>query len=110
MTACAVAALGGFMQARLAPQRPEEAQAVANAGLSTERIYELHELIAGESLFVASGVTGGTLLRGPWQQGGQIHTDSIVIPAGLVGQVVQAGVRSDAATGGGKPASNTGGP
>jgi fructose-1,6-bisphosphatase II len=84
MTAWAVGALGGFMQARLAPQRSDEAQALANAGLSTKRIYEVDELVAGESLFVATGVTGDTLLRGPWQQGGQIHTDSIVIAAGSV--------------------------
>jgi fructose-1,6-bisphosphatase II len=49
MTACAVRALGGFMQARLAPERPDEAQAIASAGLSTKRVYELDELAAGES-------------------------------------------------------------
>jgi len=109
MTACAVAALGGFMQGRLAPQQPDEAQAIADAGLSTERIYELDELVVGESLFVASGVTGGPLLRSPWEQGGRIHTDSIVIAAGSIRQVVEASGRFEAATNGGKPAIQTGG-
>jgi fructose-1,6-bisphosphatase II len=92
MTACAARALGGFMQARLAPQRPDEAKAVASAGLSTERVYELDELVSGGSLFVATGVSGGALLRRPWHQHGRIHTDSIVITAGSVRQVVQSRV------------------
>lgn len=104
MTACAVEALGGFMQGRLTPQGPEEAGAVAEADLSTERVYELHELVAGKSLFVASGVTGGELLRAPWHHGGQMHTDSIVIAAGTVRQVIEASVWSDSPTDGGEPA------
>jgi len=90
MTACAARALGGRMQARLAPQRDDEAAALARAGLSTERVYELEELVGGESLFVATGVTGGTLLRGPWFRDGQLWTESIVIAAGSVRRVVQA--------------------
>jgi fructose-1,6-bisphosphatase II len=89
MTACAARALGGRMQARLAPQREDEAAALARAGLGTEHIYELDELVGGESLFVATGVTGGTLLRGPWYRDGQLCTESIVIAAGSVRRVVQ---------------------
>jgi fructose-1,6-bisphosphatase II len=95
MTACAVRALGGFMQGRLAPQRPREAEAVANAGLSTERVYELDELAAGDALFVATGVTGGALLRRPWRQDGHTYTDSIVIAAGSVRRIVAATFRSE---------------
>jgi fructose-1,6-bisphosphatase II len=90
MTACAARALGGRMQARLAPQRDDEAAALARAGLDTERIYELDELVGGDSLFVATGVTGGTLLRGPWRRDGQLWTESIVIAAGSVRRIVQA--------------------
>lgn len=90
MTACAVSALDGFMQGRLAPQRPEEERAVAKAGLSTERVYELDELASGDSLFVAAGVTGGPLLRQPWRRDGQVSTESIVIGAGSVRWVVEA--------------------
>jgi fructose-1,6-bisphosphatase II len=90
MTACAAAALGGRMQARLAPQREDEAAALARAGLDTERIYELDELVGGESVFVATGVTGGTLLRCPWYRDGQLWTESIVIAAGSVRRIVQA--------------------
>jgi fructose-1,6-bisphosphatase II len=90
MTACAARALGGFMQGRLAPQRDDERQAVAAAGLSTERTYELDDLVGGDSLFVATGVTGGALVRRPWHKGGHPYTDSIVIAAGSVRRVVEA--------------------
>jgi fructose-1,6-bisphosphatase II len=89
MTACVVRALDGFMQARLAPQRRKEAAAVAAAGLSTEHIYGPEELVAGGSFFVASGVTGGALLRRPWEADGLLHTESIVIAADSVRRVIE---------------------
>jgi fructose-1,6-bisphosphatase II len=90
MTACAARALGARMQARLAPQRDDEAAALARAGLYTERVYEVEDLVAGESLFAATGVTGGALLRAPWRRDGQLCTESIVIAAGSVRRIVQA--------------------
>jgi fructose-1,6-bisphosphatase II len=90
MTACAARALGARMQARLAPQRDDEAAALARAGLDTERVYEVEDLVAGESLFAATGVTGGALLRAPWHRDGQLCTESIVIAAGSVRRIVQA--------------------
>ncbi|HMI70369.1 MAG TPA: fructose-bisphosphatase class II family protein [Solirubrobacteraceae bacterium] len=90
MTACAARALGARMQACLAPQGDDEAAALARAGLDTERVYEVEDLVAGESLFAATGVTGGALLRAPWRQDGQLCTESIVIAAGSVRRIVQA--------------------
>jgi fructose-1,6-bisphosphatase II len=90
MTACAARALGGFMQARLAPQGEDEAAALARAGLDTERMYEVDDLVGGESLFAATGVTDGGLLRGPWRRDGRLYTESIVIAAGSVRRIVQA--------------------
>ncbi len=89
MTACAVRALGGFMQARLAPQAPEEAQVIAAAGLDTEHVYELEELAAGDGLFVATGVTGGDLLRRPWFAEGHLYTESLIIAAGSARRVLE---------------------
>jgi fructose-1,6-bisphosphatase II len=90
MTAAAARALGGRMQARLAPQRADESAAITRAGLDTERVYELEDLVAGDSLFAATGVTGGALLRAPWRHDGQLCTESIVIAAGSVRRIVQA--------------------
>jgi fructose-1,6-bisphosphatase II len=81
------------MQARLSPQRPEEAKAVGNAGLSTERVYELDELAGDDSLFVATGVTGGTLVRRPWREDGHTYTEAIVIAAGMFRRVAEARLR-----------------
>ena len=48
MTACAARALGGCMQARLVPQREDEAEALAEAGLSSEHVYEAPtDLVSG---------------------------------------------------------------
>jgi fructose-1,6-bisphosphatase II len=90
MTACAVGALGGFMQARLAPQGRDEARALTAAGLSTEHVYQLEELAGGDGLFAATGVTGGGLLRRPWALDGRTHTESIVIAEGAVRRIVEA--------------------
>jgi fructose-1,6-bisphosphatase II len=91
LTACAVRALGGFMQARLAPQSAAEAEAVASAGLDPERIYGPEDLVAGDGCFVATGVTGGELLRRPWREDGRTWTDSIVIASGSVRRVTETG-------------------
>ncbi|MBA2420547.1 MAG: class II fructose-bisphosphatase [Thermoleophilaceae bacterium] len=89
MTACAARSLGGGMQIRLAPQADEEREAVAGAGLDAERVYNRDEIVSGDSLFVATGVTSGTLLRGPWRSDSAILTESIVIGAGRVQRVVE---------------------
>jgi fructose-1,6-bisphosphatase II len=87
MTACAARALGGFMQGRLAPQRADEERAVTAAGLSVERVYELEDLVGGESFFAATGVTGGSLLRRPWDQA---STESLLVAEGRVRRIVEA--------------------
>lgn len=93
MTACAASAYGGRMQARLAPQDDDEARALADAGLDGERLYELSDLASAESFFVATGVTGGPLLRRPWGELGQVKTESIVIAGGSLRRVVEAPAR-----------------
>lgn len=89
MTACAAQALDGFMQARLAPQSEDEERALDEADLSSERIYELDELAGGESFFAATGVTGGTLLRQPWEADGCVYTESLLIAAGSVRKLIE---------------------
>lgn len=78
MTACAVRALGGGMQGRIAPQREDERERVEQAGMSTDLVLELDELASGDAAFVATGVTGG-LLAAPRRVSGAVVTDSLVI-------------------------------
>ena len=91
MTACAARALGGGMEGRLAPQRDDESVALADAGVDIERRLTLDDLVRGEALFAATGVTGGSLLRGPWDTDDATWTESIVIsPPGAARRVVEA--------------------
>lgn len=92
MTACAVASLGGGMQGRLAPQSDEEAQALEDADVEVDRPLLLDELVSGPSIFSATGVTGGELLRQPWSEGDTMLTESIVITSGGARRIVEQAV------------------
>jgi fructose-1,6-bisphosphatase II len=57
IAACAVRALGGFMQARLAPQNEEQVLAALAAGHDLTRVLELSDLVASnEVVFVSTDV------------------------------------------------------
>lgn len=79
-TACAIKALGGFMQGILAPQTDEEKQGGIDAGLKFDHVYEINDLVSSDNtFFVATGVTDGELVRGVRRQGPLISTESIVL-------------------------------
>ncbi len=79
-TACAIKALGGFMQGRLAPQTDDERQRGLDAGLQFDHVYGLDDLVRSDNtFFVATGVTDGELVRGVRRQGGLISTESIAL-------------------------------
>lgn len=81
-TACAVKALGGFMQGRLVPMSDEERTNGAAAGLKFDHVYGLSDLVSSDNtFFVATGVTDGELVRGVRRDGPIISTESIVLRA-----------------------------
>ena len=82
ITACAVRALGGGMQARLAPQLADEAAALAAADVELDAILELDDLISGPALFAAAGVTGGDLLPAPRSQSDGVLVHTLLVIAG----------------------------
>jgi len=43
------------------------------------RKYSLHELVAGDVVFSATGVTDGSMLRGVHREGNFITTESVVM-------------------------------
>lgn len=57
LTAAAVRALGGWMQARLAPQSEAEAARLAAVGVEVERVVGLAELCGPATAFFATAVT-----------------------------------------------------
>ena len=81
-TACAIKALGGLIQTRLAPRDDDEQQRGIDAGLKFDHVYEADELVAGDNtFFVATGVTDGNLVSGVRRRGPIIRTESIVLRA-----------------------------
>ena len=81
-TACAIKALGGFMQGVLHPMDDDEKQRGIDAGLKFDHVYGLSDLVSSDNtFFVATGVTDGELVRGVRRNGPLISTESIVLRA-----------------------------
>lgn len=79
-TACAIKALGGLIQGRLAPGSDEEKQKGLDAGLRFDHVYEADDLVRSDNTyFVATGVTDGGLVQGVRRKGPIIRTESIVL-------------------------------
>jgi fructose-1,6-bisphosphatase II len=79
-TACAIKALGGLIQGRLAPSSDDEKNLGLDAGLKFDHVYEANDLVSSDNTyFVATGVTDGGLVTGVRRKGPIIHTESIVL-------------------------------
>jgi fructose-1,6-bisphosphatase II len=81
LTACAVRALGGFMQGRLAVDEPGELERAQRLGIDLERKLELHELVGGDRwVFAMAQVTDGALGAGITEvAGGKLGISSYVV-------------------------------
>lgn len=79
-TACALKAIGGYMQGRLAPGSDEERARGIAAGLKLDALLEIEDMVSGDNtFFVATGVTDGGLVEGVRRVGPMIRTESIVL-------------------------------
>jgi fructose-1,6-bisphosphatase II len=81
IAACAVKALGGGMQCRLAPRDEGERAVLRAEGRVAGTVLTLDDLCAGENVFfAATGVTDGELLQGVrYLSGGLASTHSVVM-------------------------------
>ncbi|MEN9752097.1 MAG: Fructose,6-bisphosphatase class 2 [Actinomycetota bacterium] len=80
VTACAIKALGGFIQTMMAPKDEAEAARGIAAGLKMDYVYTADELVSSDNtFFVATGVTDGAMLEGVRRKGPIIRTDSIIL-------------------------------
>ncbi|MEN9715243.1 MAG: hypothetical protein RJA35_710 [Actinomycetota bacterium] len=80
VTACAVQALGGFMEGRLMPLSPDEMSRALGAGYDVEKSYSLDELASGERfIFVLTGITDGLLAKGIREDGDDLFLQSFVL-------------------------------
>ena len=80
LTACAVKALGGGMQARLAPRDETDRAHLRAEGKVSSTVLELDDLCAGENVFfAATGITDGELLEGVRFEGSIARSQSVVM-------------------------------
>jgi fructose-1,6-bisphosphatase II len=79
ITACAMKAMNGVIQARLAPRDDAERRKALDAGHDLSRVLHTDDLARGDTFFVATGITDGELLRGVRYTPQGAQTESIVM-------------------------------
>ncbi len=80
LAAAALRCVGGFMQGRLIFRNDDERARARRCGIEDfKRKYGLEELAGGEVMFAATGVTGGTMLRGIRRFKDGAYTHSMVM-------------------------------
>jgi fructose-1,6-bisphosphatase II len=82
LAACAIKGLGGQMLCRLDPQSYVEKEAIQNAGVDVREVLSVDDLVRSEdAFFAATGISGGSFLRGVRYTGHGAVTHSMVIRA-----------------------------
>ena len=81
LAAAALRCLNGGMQARLVPTKPGQEERMRAMGITdVKRVYTERDLAPGpDILFVATGVTDGSFMRGVRLFGGGLRTSSIIM-------------------------------
>src|SRR4029079_7488155 len=80
LAAAALRCIGGQMQCRLILDSEEKRARAANMGVKNPRKkYAIEDMVRGDCLFAATGVTDGNLLRGVKFRGDVIHTETVVM-------------------------------
>jgi fructose-1,6-bisphosphatase II / sedoheptulose-1,7-bisphosphatase len=83
LAAAALKCVGGQFQGRLLFRNDDEKARARKWGVTDlDRIYKLDDLVKGDAIFAATGVTDGSLLEGVKRRaGGCITTESVVMRA-----------------------------
>ncbi len=80
LAAAALRCIGGQMQCRLILDSDEKRERAAKMGVSDPRmIYGIEDMVRGDCLFAATGVTDGSLLRGVKLMKDKIETETVVM-------------------------------
>jgi fructose-1,6-bisphosphatase II len=80
LSAAALRCLGGELQAQLWPTSRREIEQARELGVEdVERIFSTEDLVAGETIFAATGVSNGDLLRGVRFLADSARTHSLVM-------------------------------
>jgi len=82
LAACAIKGMGGQMLCRLDPQSYVEKEAIQDAGIDVREVLAVDDLIrSDDAFFAATGISGGSFLRGVRYTGHGAVTHSMVIRA-----------------------------
>src|SRR3954469_23882156 len=80
LAAAALRCIGGQMQCRLVLDTDERRERAAKMGIIDPRKrYEVEDMVRGDCLFAATGVTDGAMLRGVKLRGDIIETETVVM-------------------------------
>jgi fructose-1,6-bisphosphatase II / sedoheptulose-1,7-bisphosphatase len=80
LAAAALRCIGGQMQGRLILDSEEKRERAAKMGIKDPRKrYEMEDMVRGDCLFSATGVTDGSMLRGVKFRGEVIETETVVM-------------------------------
>ncbi|MCX7357566.1 MAG: class II fructose-bisphosphatase [Alphaproteobacteria bacterium] len=80
LAAAALKCVGGQFQGRLVIRNEEERARAVHAGIEDlKRRYDLSDLVSGDAVFIATGVTGGSLLDGVRFAGGAVHSHTLIL-------------------------------
>ncbi len=82
LACAALKCVGGQFQGRLVFRNADERARAARWGIKDlDRKYDLHEIVKGDAIFAATGVTKGALLDGVKIDGGLVKTHTLVMHA-----------------------------
>ncbi|MEM8626980.1 MAG: class II fructose-bisphosphatase [Pseudomonadota bacterium] len=81
LAAAALRCIGGQIQCRLHPMKPEDRTRAAAIVEDVDRKYTRDELASADAIFSATGVTTGSMLQGVKTTPGSITTDTVVMRA-----------------------------
>ena len=80
LAAAALRCIGGQMQCRLALDTQAKRERAAQMGITSPgKKYQIEDMVRGDCLFSATGVTTGSMLRGVQFRGEIIETDTVVM-------------------------------
>ena len=82
LACAALKCVGGQFQGRLVFRNEDEKARARRLGLAEAdfgRKYDLDDLVKGDAVFAATGVTDGALLKGVAYRGGMVHTHTLVL-------------------------------
>ena len=82
LAAAALKCVGGQFQGRLIIRNDDERLRAQSAGIEDlKRRYDLNDLVSDEAVFIATGVTSGSLLDGVRFSGGAMHSHTLLLNA-----------------------------